>query len=206
VQALVAIPAGVGVTLVARDAVFVMLGEKWLNAVPFVQIIALASIATALAHSPIYMLMGLGKMRAIAGYNWSKVALILGLTVLAFPSAGPLGIAFAYLAASVGGLVTIQLLARRAVSGFTARGMLACTWRPLVCAALMAIAVSACARLTTEFQAIPRLLLSILVGSGTYALAILLTWRVAGSPGGAEAYLLEKIVAMRPWTSRGRRL
>lgn len=69
VQMLIAVPAGIGIALVAGDAILVMLGRNWLGAVPFVQIIAVASIATALAHSAMYMLIATGRMRAVVAHN-----------------------------------------------------------------------------------------------------------------------------------------
>ena len=197
IQALVAIPAGVGVALVAQDAILVLLGDKWMGAVPFAQIIALASVATALAHSAIYMLSALGQMRTIAIYNWSKVFLLLGLVAVVFPAADARGIALAFLATAFAGLVVIQMLANRAVPGFGGRLLMLGTWRPLLSAGAMAAAVLAISKLLGAASPWLRLPAEAFAGALVYALAILVLWRAAGSPGGAETYILEKLTALK---------
>lgn len=193
IQALVAIPAGVGVALVAHDAIVLLLGEKWTSAASFTQIIALASIATALAHSAIYMLGAIGQMRLVSAYNWSKVALFLGLVAVAFPRADAQGVALALLATSFGGLVVIQILARKAVPGFGGRELVLGTWRPLASAAAMAAVVLFTARLLHASGPALRLPVEVIAGVATYAAGILMSWRIAGSPAGAETYILEKL-------------
>jgi len=205
VQALVAVPAGVGVALVARDAMYVLLGEKWLSAAPFAQIIALASIATALAHSAIYMLAALGRMRLLAAYNWSKVVLLVGLVVVIFPDSGARSVALAYLGTSFGGLVAIQILARRAVPGFGGRVMLLGIWRPLLAAGVMTAAVLAISQFLESASPLLRVLVEVLTGVFVYALTIAVLWRIAGSPAGAETYLLDKLaIATRAYSAAGR--
>lgn len=192
IQSLVAFPAGVGIALVATDAVAVMLGEKWSSTVPFVQIIALASVTSALAHSVVYMLLALGQIRTLAAYSWLKVAMLVALVLMIFPTAGAHGIAFAFLAVSFAGFVVSQVMAKRAVPGFRYSDVMRMTWRPLASTALMAGVVQiALASIDTQ-DASTRLLVGVLVGATTYVLAILATWRFSGSPIGAETYLLEK--------------
>ena len=83
-------------------------------------------------HSAIYLLQALGLMRKLAGYNWAKVAMLVLLTVVIFPSVDARGIALCYLGTAFGGLVVIQYLARQALPTFSSRVFLDEVWRPLV--------------------------------------------------------------------------
>jgi O-antigen/teichoic acid export membrane protein len=197
VQALVAIPAGVGVALVARDAIAVLLGEKWLGAIPIAQIIALASIASSLGHSAIYLMSALGRMRTLSVYNWSRVVIFLGLAALVFPGADARGIALSFLGTAFAALVVIQVLVRRLVPGFGGLALLLDTWRPLLSAAIMAAAVIATSRFLGSDKPLLRLPFEVFAGMLAYSAGIVLLWRIAGSPAGAESYILEKVALRR---------
>lgn len=193
VQAIVAIPAGVGVALVARDAIAVLLGAKWSAAAIYTQIIALASIAAALGHSSTYMLTATGHIRGVVLYSWSKVLIFLALVVTVVPSADARGVAMVYLATAYIGLVVLLVLARQVVPQFTWQHLWLETWRPLLATVIMAATVLVCARFMESFGTTSRLATEILIGAGTYTLCILMLWRLAGSPAGAETYAIDKL-------------
>lgn len=195
VQALLAMPAGVGIALVAHDAIAVLLGPKWQSAATYTQIIGLASIALALCHTAVYMLSAFGMMRQLAVYNWAKIAILLALITLVFPGTGARGIAMAYLATSFGGLFVIQWLARRALPLFGGRAFLVEVWRPLCATAVMSLAVTTVSMPLAETPHAVRLIAAVATGAVAYGFSVLLLWRAAGSPPGAEAYLLEKLGA-----------
>jgi len=142
VQALVAIPAGIGVALVAEDAILALLGPNWSAAVPIAQIIAIASVPLALSHSATYMLTAMGKIKTVCIYSWSKVAFLIATLVVALPSAGPRDVAIAMLATSCFGLIVVQILARLALPGFGGRRLLLEVWRPFLAALAMAAVVT----------------------------------------------------------------
>jgi lipopolysaccharide exporter len=193
VQALLAMPAGVGIALVAHDAIGMLLGEKWSSAASYTEIIGLASVALALCHSSIYMLSALGQIKRVAAYNWGRVAMLVLLVVVAFPSAGALGIARAYLATAFGGLLIIQLLAYRALPGFGFNAFLAEVWRPIVSTAVMALVVTSVGGQLGDAPRTIRLLAMIVAGAAAYGGCVIVLWRAAGCPAGAETYLLDKL-------------
>lgn len=193
VQALVAIPACVGVVLVAGDAIPLMLGDQWHAAVPIARIIAIGGIAATLGHSCMYMLMALGRMRTIFAFSWAKAVLLVVLVFLVFPQAGVIGVATAHIGTAFAGQVVLQVLAARALPGFGGRALASQTWRPIVATATMAVVVLGLSRLLEGQPAMMRLLLEVLAGVVAYVLCLLFVWRVAGSPAGAETYVLGKV-------------
>lgn len=195
VQSLIAMPAGIGLALVADDAIPILLGLNWTSAVPFVQIIGLASIATALSHSGLYMLAALGRMKTVAAIAWARVVMLLLLVVVVFPDAGARGVAWSVLATAYAGLVILHILARHVVAGFGGRDTLRHIWRPLLATGIMAASVLAVSKLLDGAPALPRLILQIGTGACSYTLIVFALWRFAGSPDGAERYLLDKLGA-----------
>ena len=197
VQTLLAIPLSIGVVLVADDAVLLLLGEQWTAAVPIAQIVALTGVASALGHSPSYMLIATGGMRILGWYTWAKLLLLVLLLMLVFRSADPFWIAMAGLVTAATGLVALQAIAWKAMPGFGGRPFWSRTWRPLVSAGLMAVAVIAVSAALDDAGRLPRLAAGIAAGAAVYALSVLVLWTACGRPPGAESYLHEQLSAWR---------
>ena len=191
VQALLAIPLSLGVVLVADDAIPLILGQQWTSAVPIAQIVALTGVASALGYSPGYMLTVTGRMHVLCGYTWAKTLLLVLLILLVFRGADAERIAMAGLVTSVIGLVALQAIAWKALPGFGGVRFWSQTWRPLVSAALMTLAVSAVSVALVDIERLPRLIAKVGAGVSVYGLSTLVLWLAAGKPLGAESYLLK---------------
>src|SRR5690606_2287824 len=63
--ALLAMPAGIALALVAEPAVRLALGEKWLPSVPFVQVLAIAHSLQGFAPCVQALAMALGETRTL---------------------------------------------------------------------------------------------------------------------------------------------
>ncbi len=192
VQSLLALPAGVGLCMVAGDVVPLLLGERWLQAIPLIRILALISIFSALTYSSSYLLMTLGKVNLLAFDAWMRLALMAMLVIVAFPAAGAQGIAMIRLATTALGFVFFVCLVLYYVESIRLMDFLRNTWRPLVSTAIMAFALS----ISPRFDALAlfaHVLLSIAFGAGVYLCAILILWRISGCCDGAESYFLEKL-------------
>lgn len=192
VQSLVALPAGVGLALVAHSAVPLLLGPQWMATIPLIQILALINIATALTHSSSYLLLALGRVRIQAMFAWLQFALLASLVILAFPTAEAEAIARIRLGVATAGMLAFLAMALHAVPGLRWRDFWASTWRP-------ALATAAMAAMLTWWPVAPTLPLALRlaaeVGAGgtAYAATILLLWWLSGCRGGAERYLLDKL-------------
>jgi len=191
VQALLAIPLSLGVVLIADDAIPLILGQQWTSAVPIAQIVALTGVASALGYSPGYMLTVTGRMHVLCGYTWAKTLLLVLLILLVFRGADAERIAMAGLVTSVIGLVALQAIAWKALPGFGGVRFWSQTWRPLVSAALMTLAVSAVSVALVDIERLPRLIAKVGAGVSVYGLSTLVLWLAAGKPLGAESYLLK---------------
>lgn len=193
VQAMVAIPAGVGLALVARDAVPLLLGPNWMAAVPYLEILALASIPAALSHSGTYMLMALGRLKMLCAIAWARALLLVLLVLAVFPDDRARGVALATLLTSVGAFMALHGMTSRAIPGFGAWSAVRQVWRPLVSTAVMCVVVHAVSTLLEGAGPFVRLVIEMGVGALAYGIVVWGLWRLAGAPAGAETYLLEKV-------------
>jgi len=192
VQTLVALPAGVGLVLVADSAVPLLLGPQWLAAVPVLQVLALVSVTTALTHSSAYLLLALGKVRVQALFAWGHFLLLAALLIAVFPGAGVQQIAEVRLAVAAVAMLAFLGLALRSVPGMRAWDILANCWRPVIATVVMFLVLNELPLPGTWPLAV-RFFATVGAGGALYAVAILGLWRAVGRPEGAETYLLSKL-------------
>jgi O-antigen/teichoic acid export membrane protein len=192
IQTLIAVPASVGLAMVARDAVPLLLGEKWRFVVPFVQILALSSAAQAITTSGGYLLITQGKIRQSAALIWAQVVIFAAIAWICIPSGHALQLAGARLVASVSGLAIAAWFLRRALPDIGLGDMARTIMRPLLAVVAM-VAALMLLDYATGLMSSFRLGAEVAVGAVTYCLAVLAVWRLQGMPAGAERYILEAI-------------
>lgn len=192
VQTLLALPAAVGLAMVADDAVPLLLGERWLSAIPLIQTLALIGAFSALTHSGSYLLLALGKVRMQALIFWLLLGWMVFLTTIVFPDAGAQGLAHIKLATSALEFILFVALVSYYVKAVRISDFLKHAWRPVLSTGIMALALSHLPKF--EFLALVlQLSVSIILGAAIYASAVLILWRTSGSQEGAETYLLEQL-------------
>lgn len=191
VQVMIAVPAAVGLAIIAPDAVALLLGERWMSAVPFVQVLALVYGLNAISHGTGYLLLTLGRVRVIAIFIWLQI-LVFGLGAATF-LADAQALALAQWRLAVTGLYTVGfvVLIFREVPTLRPREMFAALWRPLVATGIMAACLSSLS--LDGWPPLADMLTRIAAGAALYSAALLSLWAVAGRPRGAEAYLLDKL-------------
>lgn len=161
---LVTIPLGLGLALVARPFTVVFLTDKWLDAVPVMQMIALYAMFLSLIHNTSSAYRALGKFKVITWLSLLRLALL-------FP-------ALWWATAIKGSIVTVgQMHALIALIGSVAGLMVAANMlglplqdlissiRPALTAGLfMAVAVIFALVLTTSNSALVQLIVSVSTG------------------------------------------
>lgn len=192
VQTLVGIPVAAGLAMVAHEAVLILLGEKWLLAVPFLQMLALANVVQAITTSGSYVMITLGEVRNVALLAWVRVAIFVLAVFLAIPSADALQIAGVRVITVFSGLALALWLVMRTMRNVSFREISSTIARPLAGAAIMVI-VLYFGISSTPLALAPALLLKIFTGIVVYSVSVMLLWWLAGKPTGTESYLIEKI-------------
>ena len=201
--ALMAVPAAVGILATAHFLVPVVLGEKWSDAVPLVQMLAIAGVFQTMQSSSATPLIATGHPKSVFSTNaLYAVILCTGLAFLV-PARGANGAAIAVLTA-VFVATPVFLYFLRLYVGIAPSRILQHLWRPVCAAALMCGAVMwflpAYVPGMAAAQAVFHLMSGIVVGVVTYAVALAALWLVAGRPAGGEQVVFSQLrsLAARP--------
>ena len=194
VQSILGISAGVGLALVAHEAVLLMLGEKWLFVVPFVQTLALANVVESITTSGGYVLITMGKIRSAALIQWLQVIFFVTVAMLAWPDADALHIAMLRVLTVLTGLFASVWILLRTLHNVSVLDIIRSVLRPLLATAVMALAVISIGEVI-QLPPLAALLVKIVTGLLAFPTTLMLLWWVSGKPMGAESYLLEKILA-----------
>lgn len=194
--AVVALPVSIGLALLAEPTVRVLLGPKWLEAVPLIQLLSGAGLASALESNLFLVLLALGRPKLTTMISAAMVVVSLPSLVFASLAYGAVGAAWTYLIVSVLVQIPLYLVFYR-VTGIRAVQHLATLGRPLLASAIMTAAVLASRHsLLATFPEVPpiaELAVCVTIGALVYTFALLALWAAAGRPAGAEATVLAKL-------------
>jgi len=184
-MALLAIPAGIGIACTGHLIVEAFLGDKWLDAIPAVQMLAVFGVTMALQANLNSVYNSLGKPRLQAVITTMTLVVLLPLLIFWVRMDGVEGAARAYL---VTGLLVwpINYAICFRLVGIRWRSVIAVLWRPMVAAGIMA------GVLMTVFpgsqvgggslQALSRFVGAIGLGALIYSLAVIGLWLLSGRP------------------------
>jgi lipopolysaccharide exporter len=197
VQSLLGISAGVGLALVAPEAVLVLLGAKWLFVVPFVRILALTNAVEAITTSGGYVLITLGKIKSAVLINWLQVIFFAAAVLLLLPGADALQMASIRVVTVLAGFFLSIWMLIRTLTNVSVLDIVRTVARPLLATVAMAAAVMLIGE-ATHFTALLELLLKVAVGMLAFPAAVMVMWVWAGRPEGPESYLLGKVRLMLP--------
>lgn len=196
VQTLVGIPAGVGMVLVAEELVLALLGEKWISAVPYIQVFGIFNILGAINYSGGYLLLALNKAKVSAAFVWAQVVLFLSMAEFVFPHGNALTIAQIRLGVGVLGFIPYGIYISYLMPTIKIGDRLAYIWRSIIAAGLM-ISVLYEFPLLVGVPVMAILLLKVLVGAFVYIASTIGLWLLVSRPDGAESYLLGKLTDFR---------
>lgn len=187
VAALVTLPGGVGIALVAQPLVRLGFGAAWDAAVPALQILALAGSASTFGLFGLTNFLAEGRLRTIFAVTGVAALVRILLLIVLIPRTGIIGAALAVAVSVVlEDSLAISLALRRAEN--PARNLAAVLWRPVLATAAMALAVPPALHAIGEPLA--ALLAGILVGMAAYAATLTLAWLATGRPQAAETDFL----------------
>lgn len=192
--ALICIPAGVGISVVAEDLVMAVLGDKWGGAVWFFRWLGIygALEGMLLAMEPFLMARSQEKLLALANLAYLLIltpALLFagfshGIEMIAVTRTAIMGLFVA---------VVFSVIMRHGWIGW--RQLSAILWRPAIAAAVMGTVVL---QFHPELEwRVLSLAHDVALGAGIFTLVLLTAWWLSGKPAGAESALLE--TAARQW-------
>jgi len=185
---IIAMPASAGVAAVASLLVPVLLGERWLDIIPLIQIMAFYGALMAMQTNTVSIYIALGKPRVITLiYSGYCIVLIVSLIILTGLH-GAIGAAWALLlSVSLITPIALWLIIKRLelrVYDYTKVIV-----RPIIGAFIMYFVV-VYFKQASDMNIYIELLLSIIIGSITYVTLVFIMWIISGRPQGAEFTIL----------------
>ena len=198
----IVMPAAAGMAFVAHDLVVVVLGSKWLAAVPILQILALAVLLRSVSFTMGMLLTAVGRLAFHTFMIWLQVAAFWGLWAFWLYTHGAEGAALARLGAASGFAAIMCLYA--IVTGFLrVRDLIGTLTRPVAATAGM-IAVLAWLQPQLANGTITALAMCVVAGVSTYSSLLIVLWAASGRPDGVERIVLnhamERLHAIRGGT------
>ncbi len=192
--ALLSLPAAFGIAAIAPLLVPVFLGDKWLEAIPLIQILAVFGAFVALQNNNGPALLALGKPHVMTWLAILSGVLFLPTLVVLTMRYGVMGAAWANIIIVLVMLPISYAFMFRALE-MRASHLLREIWRPIIATAAMTSLVQwyvgDIATITSLAMQIAHLLLALVIGLITYTAAALALWQISGRPSGAERHVLE---------------
>lgn len=187
--ALLTLPAGVGLSLIAAPLVTLAFGPGWSQAVPVLRILSLSFTVMVFGHLSLHLLSAHALLGRLVGITLAGAAARVALLALLIPRYGLTGAA---IGAAIGVLIEQILTVQTALRRFqvSARALARVVWRPAVATLAMAAALAQCGLGWGENDDLRLLAPSVCLGGLTYILTLLGCWLAAGCPAGAERDLL----------------
>lgn len=194
VIALFAVPAGTGIAAVADLLTHVVLGPKWADGVPAIEMLAFFGVTIALQTNSYSVYLALGKPQLQACVSLVFLAVLIPGLMWFTAHYGIQGAAGAFVLAGLVILPTNYALALKQLQ-LPASAIITALWRPILSAAVMFFAV----RTVVDFlpgHEVFRLLAGIAAGVVVYLVTLILLWRLSGAGPGAERAIFDRI---REW-------
>jgi len=198
---LFAIPAGIGILATADLVVRVVLGDKWLEAIPVIQILAIYGVATAIQTNTLYIFLATGKPRISTALSALYVLILLPTLYYLCLDYGMVGAAWSY-AIVAGIMLPVTLLVTFKYLRIAPMSFFKCIWRIIISAIVMYFSVTQFIAWVGDINGIAFeivvLLTAVAIGALTYTTTLLTLWIVSGRPSGGEESILDKAFPKLP--------
>lgn len=198
---MLAIPAGVGLAVTAPVVVPLLLGKQWLDAVPVLQLLALASATASLLSSSWAAYLALQSPRTPALIDFGCVLLQAALLVVLCPRLGAQGAAMAVFVTSVV-IVPINYVLLLPKLRLPLRTLPLILIRPVLAALVMYLVlrpwIGSPDAAAGTLQLLGTLAVALLGGPMIYLITLLSLWMLWQRPAGPEKLLLEWLAPRLP--------
>lgn len=193
---MVTVPAAIGIMLTSDLIVHVLLGEKWLEAIPIIEIIAISGALQAASSGAGALFLAVKKPRFITITMLATLALCIPLMIWAASTHGIVGVAWALVATwAWRQLLTfffvVRVIGTRPIDHFTK------IWRSLASVTMMYFVVetfrSFYSGIDGQVDRIVVLLGCAALGTVAYVVTHLALWVISGKPDGTEVHMVSLI-------------
>lgn len=190
IQAAIAVPASIGLALVSPELVAVLLGEKWIAAVPLLTVLALAYGMSGVTTAFNYLLIATGRFGGQAALYWANTVMLAALLSVLFwvNRLDVDSVAAARLVTALAFSAGVVVLALRGAHSVRFVDCLKVVWRVMLASAVMSVCVGALGWCGVVSNALFLLAAKVVVGVVSYGGVLFLLWCASGYPEGAEQW------------------
>ncbi len=185
------VPLGMGLSAVAPNLVPLVLGEKWVAAIPLIEYLGISGIAMALAMTVEPLLVATGRVRIFAWFQWMQLLLLAPALIYAGKVLGVVGVAAAKTAILTLSIPLWFYVVSR-VEVISARRLMGAMLPAVLAGTVMHVGVRALARVPLPSEVLI-LVCQLLAGAGIYFAVTWSIWKARGYPDGAERKALERM-------------
>jgi O-antigen/teichoic acid export membrane protein len=192
--ALFSIPMGVGIMATADPFVRLVMGPKWIDVIPLIQVLALVGALNAIVANNGSVYLAIGKPRIPTILMGCSVVVLIPTLIWSTARAGALGAGYTLLGVAVV-LLPIEFTILLRVLGLRASRVAAALWRPLAAASVMYLSVSTLLHRIPVTDDLPgqflRLGASVATGIVVYTATISTLWVLSSRPDSGEQIALQ---------------
>jgi O-antigen/teichoic acid export membrane protein len=188
-----ALPAAVGLAIIAQPFVLVFLGDQWLSIVPTMRVLTIAGFCGLIVGNQHYVYLALGRSHIVTRLATIQlVAMIVGALWMA-PRLGIIGIAYAVLFSSALDVpISFTIFNRVTKTGWSSVWQSA--WRPMLATGAMTAVLLLIhpggVVASDNADAVKKLVTTVALGALSYVAVLLFGWIAAGKPDGPERQAL----------------
>ncbi|MCF8474137.1 MAG: lipopolysaccharide biosynthesis protein [Emcibacter sp.] len=195
---LIALPVGVGIFAISADAIPILLGDGWDDAIPLLQALCLFAVTRVLSDFAGNIIIVVGKIKISSFLSWLELIIFFSLVYPAFLWNGIIGIAFArVLTGCFSVLFNLSVLSHLIKT--TVLNYFMAMYRPVLAVAFMMVGIEmthiALLQGTPYEVSIFSLLLKIIVGGLVYVISALTLWAVTGKVEGIEKIIIHAVIS-----------
>jgi lipopolysaccharide exporter len=183
--------SGVGLSSIADDFVLLVLGEKWIEAIPLIQILAIFGVAAALSSSMELLLLVSNRGDLSTIESWIQLAVLVPVVWFTAHTYGIYEVALSRtIIASIFVFLMIYLLTLATPVSFMS--IIGVIWRPILASIIMFFMIKLCHQGNLDYILL-RLLMDITIGAVSYLASLYVLWIMAGRAEGMEQNVISKI-------------
>ncbi|GJL54360.1 MAG: lipopolysaccharide biosynthesis protein [Nitrospirales bacterium] len=190
-MAMVVVPAGLGLSCVASEVVPLLLGEKWIESIPLLQLVPVAEVVMALHGLAGSLVIVIGRVKLLAGIAWLRALAMLGCVYLGYQFFGLVGVVYGMIASAMFSFVALNSAAI-SVSELEWGGILRAVVRPVIAGVCM-MGVVYWVETLWVLPVWVLLIAKICVGAVVYVSVIAILWKTFGGADAVETELLTMV-------------
>ena len=201
---MVALPVAVGIGLTADSLVRLVLGEKWLEAIPLLEILCIAGIVNVCTANTWPVFIALGRPWINTALTALGIVVLIPLLLWSVPQAGTVGAAWALVTAAAL-VLAANLVATLRLLRVSSGELVAQIWRALAAVLAMTGAMLGMEAVVPDGEgllaAAASLACTLITGATTYLISLWLLWRLTGLREGPEQRAIWLLQTWLGWVS-----